>query len=252
MVKVKDVFEQNQEEKDTIYIHLTKEKKDKYDPVSVGLWDGWLKDIPDAYMELEVVGTGQSLKDLENGIIGFYVETKAIEENINANNTKRGNHMDKLSLLDELLVKVNTGEIKTDTEDNEVAAKILSEIRQVIEAATYAEIVQDVTDLHTGYFAPEYPSWKHYLNDCNGYEDYRTVLEQAFTNEELEALWQNSHIEEEMTEAQIKEDICKQIGQLKMIQLVQKTSTMRNPKKVRTMIEGMKARIIGLYNILYE
>lgn len=92
MITVKDVFEQNQEEKDTIYIHLTKEKKDKYDPVSVGLWDGWLKDIPEEYMKLEVVGTGQSLKDLENGIIGFYVETKDIEENINTNNTKRGNH----------------------------------------------------------------------------------------------------------------------------------------------------------------
>ncbi|MBQ9135969.1 MAG: hypothetical protein IJX66_07765 [Lachnospiraceae bacterium] len=160
--------------------------------------------------------------------------------------------MDKLSLLDELLVKVSTGEIKTDTGDKETVAKILSEIRQVIEVATYAEIVQDVTNLHTGYFAPEYPSWKHYLIDCRGDEDYRTVLEQAFTNEELEALWQNSHIEEEMSEKQIKEDICRQIGQLKMIQLVQKTSTPRNPEKARTMIEGMKARIVGLYNILYE
>ncbi|MBQ7781774.1 MAG: hypothetical protein IJ405_07115 [Lachnospiraceae bacterium] len=76
MITVKDVFEQNQEEKDTIYIHLTKEKKDKYDPVSVGLWDGWLKDIPEEYMKLEVVGTGQSLKDLEKGIIGFYIYIK--------------------------------------------------------------------------------------------------------------------------------------------------------------------------------
>lgn len=160
--------------------------------------------------------------------------------------------MDKLSLLDELLVKVSTGEIKTDTEDNDAAAKILSEIRRVVEAAIYAEIIKDVTNLHTGYYAPEYPTWKHYLNDCNGFEDYRIVLEQAFTNEELEALWQNSHIEEEMAEAQIKEDICMQIGQLKMLQLVEKIAAPRNPEKARMMIEAIKARIWGLYNILYE
>ena len=88
MVTVKDVFEQNQEEKDNIYIHLTKEKKDKYDPLSIGIWDGWLKDIPDEYMQHEVISTGQSLKDLENGIVGFYLEIR----DISADWQKKGDH----------------------------------------------------------------------------------------------------------------------------------------------------------------
>lgn len=160
--------------------------------------------------------------------------------------------MDKLQLLDELIIKVNTGEIKTDTEDNEKAAKILLEIRRTVEAATYAEIVGDITDLHTGYYAPEHPTWKHFLNHCNGYNDYRDVLEHAFTNEDIEALWQNSHIVEEMSEEEIKAQICSQIGQLKMMQLVERHSAPVNPEKVKTIKEGIRARILGLYNILFE
>lgn len=74
MVKVRDVVEQNKEEKDTIFIHLHKENKDEYDSLIVPVWDGWLKDIPKEFMEYEVKSTGQSLADLEKGIIGFYIE----------------------------------------------------------------------------------------------------------------------------------------------------------------------------------
>lgn len=80
MVSVKDVFIENQEEKETIYIHLTEEKKDEFDPLTVPIWDGWLKDIPEKYMEYEVIRTGQSLKDLENGVIGFYLEIRGISK----------------------------------------------------------------------------------------------------------------------------------------------------------------------------
>ena len=78
MVCVKDILNENQEEKDTIYIHLRKEKSNEYDPLIVPLWNGWLRDIPVEFMESEVKSTGQSLADLENGFIGFYIEIKEL------------------------------------------------------------------------------------------------------------------------------------------------------------------------------
>ncbi len=67
MVKVKDMCIENQEEKDSIFVHLNKAKEDNFDPLIEGLWEGWLKDVPDEYMDYEVVSKGQSLADLERG-----------------------------------------------------------------------------------------------------------------------------------------------------------------------------------------
>lgn len=78
MVRVIDIFEQNQEEKDTIFIHLIDEKE--CDSLGTILWEGWLKDIPDKFMEWKVESTGQSLRDLENGIVGFYVDIINVEK----------------------------------------------------------------------------------------------------------------------------------------------------------------------------
>lgn len=77
MTKVKDIVEQNQEGKDTYLIHIYyKESDDEFDPLFDTLWDGWIKDIPNKYMEYEVKSTGQSLSDLQNGITGLLVEVK--------------------------------------------------------------------------------------------------------------------------------------------------------------------------------
>lgn len=76
MVQVKDVYEQNQNERESFFIHLCKEKKDEFDSLIDVLWEGWLKNIPVEYMENEVKSIGQSLADLEKGITGFYLELK--------------------------------------------------------------------------------------------------------------------------------------------------------------------------------
>lgn len=79
VIKVKDVAAENQENKETYFIHLEKEKKDKFDPLTEIIWEGWLKDIPDEYMECEVLSSGESLRDAEQGRTGFYLEIKMVE-----------------------------------------------------------------------------------------------------------------------------------------------------------------------------
>lgn len=158
--------------------------------------------------------------------------------------------MNKLELLDELIIRVKTKEI-TLQEGTEDALTTLLDIVRVVEQSLYDEIVRDITDSRTEYFAPEYPSWKHFLADCNGYGDYRQMLIK-FTNEELESMWQNSHIAEDMTEEKIKADMVLQIGQLKMLSLMGRPGQASNADKIRKMSDGIEARIKGLYNMLYE
>lgn len=75
MIRVEDIFKQNQEESSTIFIHLQKARQDEYAPLMENnLWDGWLRDIPNEYMECAATIIGQSLTDLEKGITGFYIE----------------------------------------------------------------------------------------------------------------------------------------------------------------------------------
>lgn len=76
MITVKDIATQNEKEKDLYFIHLRKERKDRYDPLIIELWSGWLKDIPEKYMEYEVLEAVQSLRDWESGITGFYLEIR--------------------------------------------------------------------------------------------------------------------------------------------------------------------------------
>lgn len=159
--------------------------------------------------------------------------------------------MNCLKLLDNLLIMVKTGEIKLGV-DGLDAEEELYAIRNIVVESLYDEIVCDVTDIKTEYYAPEYASWRKYLSDCDGNADYEGVLFESFEEKELEALWQNSHIAEDMSESKIKEELLQQIGQLKMISLVSKTASPDKSSKARSLEESMKARIKGLYNMLYE
>lgn len=79
MITVKDIYNENQKEKDDFFIHLNKTKEDEFDPLTVGLWEGWLKDVPSEYMRYEVTHIGQSLKDSENGVTGYHLEIREIK-----------------------------------------------------------------------------------------------------------------------------------------------------------------------------
>lgn len=159
--------------------------------------------------------------------------------------------MNCLKLLDDLLIMVKTGEITLE-EDAREAEAMLHLIQNTVRNALYERVVLDITDMQTEYYAPEYASWKEYLSDCDGNADYKDVLFESFQEKELEALWQNSHIAEDMPENKIREEMLQQIGQLKMISLVSKTASPVKSPKARSLEESLKARIRGLYNMLYE
>ncbi len=159
--------------------------------------------------------------------------------------------MNCLKLLDDLLVMVKAGEIELGEEAPD-AEEELHVIKKIVKESLYNEIVCDVTDIKTEYYAPEYASWREYLSDCDGNADYEDVLFESFEEKELEALWQNSHIAEDMSESKIKDEMLQQIGQLKMISLVSKSASPAKASKAHSLEESMKARIRGLYNMLYE
>lgn len=69
-MKLEELYEINKN--DEVFIHLADAASK--DGISADLlWEGWIKDIPSEYMSSEVIQTGQSLKDSENGINGHYV-----------------------------------------------------------------------------------------------------------------------------------------------------------------------------------
>lgn len=158
--------------------------------------------------------------------------------------------MDKVAFLEELCIMVNAGEIRL-VEGKEDATRLLQDIKRIVIESLCGEIVDDITDPAMGYYAPEFSSWKEFLIYCNGNGDYETILRSDFNNQDLEELWQNSHIAEEMSEEQIRQEMIRQIGQLKMISVMGRTAA-ANQDKVQRIKRGIKARITGLYNLLYE
>lgn len=158
--------------------------------------------------------------------------------------------MNKLAYLEELSVMVKNGEIKTSVEPGYGAA-ILQDICRIVTEDTCNRIEEDITNPFTAYYKPDHPSWKHFLIYSNGYMDYEQVVLSMFTEKELDILWQNSHINDHLSEEQIKEQLIKQIGKLKMFTLVSQTVAC-NPEQNRQYQMAIKATIKGLYNRLYE
>lgn len=157
--------------------------------------------------------------------------------------------MDMLELIEILIVLFQNQEIKLRVPPREIEG-LLRRIWQIVWADQQMEIIRDITDIHTEYFAPEFDSWHDFLNYCNGTDDYSRVLD-GYTEEQLELFWQNSHVQDAIDEMQIKTEMVKLIGQLKILDVVGRTSEAGAAKRLKTM-EAIKARIIGLYNILYE
>lgn len=158
--------------------------------------------------------------------------------------------MDKLAYLEELAERVKTGKIRT-SEKPEDGAALLQDVCRIVTKELCNEIVDDITDPLTVHFEPGFPSWKHYMVYVNGYKDYEQVLQRMFTEKELDILWHNSHINDHLSEEQIKEQLIRQIGKLKMFTLVTQTIA-GNPEQNRQSQMAIKATIKGLYNRLYE
>lgn len=158
--------------------------------------------------------------------------------------------MDKLALLDTLIEMVQEGNLEL-LDESQNAETVLWDIKLTIQRVLQDEVMSDITKNTLTYYAPEYPSWREYLEDCNGNSDYKKVL-QNFDEHELDELWQNSHISEDLNEQQIKEEMVMQIGQLKMLEIVGRKLVPANSEQHKRMVDYIRARLIGLYNMLYD
>ena len=69
-MKLNEVYETNKT--DEVFIHLA-DAASKDDVEINIIWEGWIKDLPTDYMNSEVIETGQSVKDSEQGVNGYYV-----------------------------------------------------------------------------------------------------------------------------------------------------------------------------------
>lgn len=165
--------------------------------------------------------------------------------------------MGKLNLLEELSIMVRNGAIQT-AEGPEAAEMLLQEIRQIVWEKVKEDIYDDVTDLPTRHYAPDFDSWKTFLSACNGTADYKKVLEEGYTEEQLENLWQTSHDMSYVSKEQVKEELLNQLDQLSILTMpiqsdgqpdfYETLEQMREANEIRK--EAIKLRLKGLYNIL--
>lgn len=158
--------------------------------------------------------------------------------------------MNKIALLNTLIVMNKSGEINTGENQND-ADKMLQDIKMAIIENIRNEIFRDITDIHTGYYAPDFENWKQFLNYCNGNADYEAVLND-FEEEELEKLWQASHITEPMADEDINKELILQIRQMKMFDVVGRYAKAAAPQKAQLAAESVRAKIRGLYGMIYE
>jgi len=158
--------------------------------------------------------------------------------------------MNKIALLNTLIVMNKSGEINTGENPKDVD-KMLQDIKMAVMADIRNEIFRDITDIHTSYYAPDFENWKRFLNYCNGNADYEAVLND-FEEEELEKLWQASHITEPMADEDINKELILQIRQMKILNVVGRYAKAADPKKAQLAVEAVRARIQGLYGMIYE
>ncbi len=158
--------------------------------------------------------------------------------------------MNKIALLNTLIVMNKSGEINTGENPKDVD-KMLQDIKMAVMADIRNEIFRDITDIHTSYYAPDFENWKQFLNYCNGNADYEAILND-FEEVELEKLWQASHITEPMADEDINKELILQIRQMKMLNVVGRYAKAADPPKAQLAVAAVRARIQGLYGMIYE
>lgn len=156
-----------------------------------------------------------------------------------------------LSFLDEIEIRVNTGELSF-SEKREDILKYIEKIRESFVHQLIEEIKRDILDADTPFYAPEHEDWYSCLEFYNGYEDYSKVLRENFTCYELDTLWNSSHIAEELSTEEIQKELLVCVRNMKAYAAFEKMgSKWPNEEEKKRTLDNIRARIIGLYNILY-
>lgn len=161
--------------------------------------------------------------------------------------------MNKLALLDELILRVHTGEIELQTEPcREFAERMLQEIKMLMVQSLERKVWEDITNPATSFYAPDFESWKKLLNWADGNEDYAAVLEESYTEEELGSLWNASHVVGALQEQQIKEGIFRCVSAQRTYEMMVKLQYVTpEPQTEKLRRREILARIKGYYGVLY-
>lgn len=147
----------------------------------------------------------------------------------------------------EILGFLNDMKCRKITED---AGPVIDKLSQLVKDSLKEEIFQDITDQETVYYAPDYDSWKEFLSYCNGSADYERILDEYYDEEQLEQLWQASHIMEELDIEQIRNRFLDRAARLKVVDILQREgAACRIDQDYRDL---QKAGLKGLYNLLHE
>ena len=70
---VREVCGNPAEDEGDVFIHLAWQNEDPVDPELKIIWEGNMCDIPEEYMNYMVAEVGQSVRDIQMGVTGFYV-----------------------------------------------------------------------------------------------------------------------------------------------------------------------------------
>lgn len=157
--------------------------------------------------------------------------------------------MDHIAFLRNIKSQLQKKEIPlADSAPN--AISIMEEIMYGLEEYYQLLIFNKITDPETGYYQPEYPCWKDYLNDQN--DSWREVLESHYTEESLDKLWIVSHITEELSKEEMQRTIIKELEYLKMLELIFQNYDITNTLERNTARQYSQARLKGLFHYVEE
>lgn len=105
--------------------------------------------------------------------------------------------MGKINLLEQMRLAAWSGEVML----LKGRLELVEELQDILYQSLEEQIIRDITDRGFLFYAPEHDSWKDALIGQGKADkaDYSTILER-FTEEELQLLWECSHIADPVTE----------------------------------------------------
>lgn len=119
-ITVRNICKEPDNIKSELYLHLVWQPENPDEPMLEPIWEGYITDIPEEYMDYKVENTGRSMKDFEMGVDGFYIYCKnEIEVEITETLQKRVkiNAKNDEAALDIANEKYKNGEIILTADD---------------------------------------------------------------------------------------------------------------------------------------
>lgn len=157
------------------------------------------------------------------------------------------------NLLEELESKIEKNVFNESEQEHKQSMAAMREIRKAAEIQADRKIREIIMSPEFKFFAPDNENWHQalaeYMNPDS--EKFYAAAMEKYTEQDMDNLWQNSHINSCLSEEEIKSNLINAICKLKMLQKMEKICDLDEAMQ-EYIREGLIARTIGLYNLLYE